>query len=176
MKRIVVAVVIVLAGMLGFPPPASAAFWYYPTLPRFASKIIMVENHTYTARWTNDILLAVRMWDVGTDVSIRYGRCAGSYGCVRIYEANAGPTWTGLTTYNYNANMYLYPVKIVLNDYYWYLLSAHSHRQTVFHELGHSFGLTYHSKSITTCMYALIGDFVSMYPNAYDRSVLNYLY
>ena len=170
--RMVMAVALAISTLFLGQSPASATL----TLPHFAAHVIMVEDHTTSTRWHLEIKGAVLNWDQGTDVSIRSGKCVPSYGCVRIWEANAGATWTGLTTYNYNASLHLYPVKIVLNDYYWYLLSAHSHRQTVFHELGHSFGLTYHSKSTTTCMYALIGDFVSMYPNAYDKYVLNYLY
>ena len=170
-KKILAAVVATGAfiGGVGSAAPANASL----TLPHFASHTIMVEDHT-GSRWP--VRASVLQWDQGTDASIRYGKCIPTAGCVRIYEANLGRNQTaGHTLMSWYQNTrVLNPVKITMNDSYY--LSAHQRRQAVEHELGHSFGLTYHSRSRGSAMYYLISNNVSMYPSAYDKSILNALY
>jgi hypothetical protein len=170
-KVISVAATVMLAAGLGVvaTPAASAAVAY----PHFASRIIMVEDHT-GSKWP--VKASVLQWDRGTDASIRYGKCRAGVGCVRVYEQRQGKNGkAGSAVLVWNpVTMLLNPVKVTLNDSYW--LSAHQRRQDVQHELGHAFGLNYHSKSLGSAMYYLITNRASMYPSAGDKRILNSLY
>jgi len=170
-KAISLAATVILAGGMSVvaTPTASAAVAY----PHFASRIIMVENHT-GSKWP--VKASVLQWDRGTDASIRYGKCRVGAGCVRVYEKRLGKNGTaGNAALVWNpVTMLLNPVKVTLNDSYW--LSAHQRRQAVQHELGHAFGLNYHSTSRGSAMYRWIANNVSMYPSAGDKRILNSLY
>jgi hypothetical protein len=159
----------------------------YPTGPvyHFAQKVVYVEDHTGSA-WP--ISTAVRNWDAGTDVSVRYGKCRTGAGCIRVYEVSACYThkgcWAGLTDYA-PARWYSSPsgpymnggyVRVSVNRNVIRSTTARMRQQVACHEVGHALGLGYHSPVLGSCMYAPNSARASVLPSAADRANLNRVY
>ena len=166
---VLVAVTTILVSGAVSATPASAAV----ANPHFNYRVIMVEDHT-SSRWP--VRASVSTWATGARVSIRYGRCVAGAGCVRVYDSYQGRNGqSGQTHMSWNGTTkHLNTVTIRFNDSY--ALSSRMARQAVQHELGHSFGITYHAKSLSTCMYYKLSNAANPLPAAADKRLLNTIY
>ena len=159
-------------------PAARTSIDYSTSGPRYNLHypvgIVYVEDHTGSA-WP--VRAATRVWDQGTDVSVRYGKCRATAGCVRVYEGRYGMTkWVGSTSYHWNTVKHVFQGSTITRLNNSYRLTARTHQQIASHELGHALGLMYHSSSRGTCMFPRADPKASMWGNGYDKRVLNTLY
>ena len=121
------------------------------------------------------VLVAVTTILVSGAVSATPASAAGA-GCVRLYDSYQGRNGqSGQTYMSWNGTTkHLNTVTIRFDDSY--ALSSRMARQAVQHELGHSFGTTYHARSLSTCMYYRLSNAANPLPAAADKRLLNAIY
>lgn len=117
---------------------------------------VYVEDHT-SSYWP--VNSSQNFVDQYTGSDIVYGTCQTSYKCVRVYEKYYSKSYSGWTCLPNEwcklTNDTKSYTRIYLNAYR-RSYSYNARRNITTHELGHAFGITYHSAYCTNVMYGSV--------------------
>lgn len=131
-----------------------------------------------------------RNWNNSQRLDTHYvSTCPSGVHCVNMWSDNYGNTcWQGISSWSYDGNRNFIDgsVSIWLNEFNGrggcgnrtinYAKSAAGYQQDACHEQGHTLGLD-HNADWHSCLYAdIINSYYSVYPDADDYSLLNWIY
>lgn len=127
--------------------------------------LIYVENHTTDSIFhAHDSFLQWQNAFRGTLGHPVWGACHTGFACIKIVQGYYGPTgWAALTAYSYNqtTHAFLGTTTIKFNLSY-RPIDYHDGAQESCHELGHAYGITWHSNT-GSCLYWQVSS------RAYDK-------
>lgn len=124
--------------------PVLAATLLFTSTPAQAASTVYIEVHASTVWPITD---AIRFVDNYTASTAYLGACRAGYRCIKVYEKTINTSWSAVTyPGNPTTTIYLNPTR---RTYSW-----SARRSIVTHELGHAYGITYHSAYCTNVMYA----------------------
>lgn len=175
MRKLLLILLATLGLVLTLPGVGNAAtytqyydgnvFWHH------TRRTVYVESHVDNARWSLGAVLY--QMNYNTRLHFTLHGCDSTAPCVRVYEANYGPTgWVGVAAMSGSNNVIMHAT-IKFNRYYTYSVSTAALRRHVScHEFLHGAGILPHRKSGASCLAA----WVNVYPDYIDRGQLHNMY
>lgn len=128
---------------LALVPSLAAAALLFTGTPAQAATMVYIENHAASV-WP--VTTGLRYVDGFTSSTAVYARCRTGYRCIKIYEKTIKSSWSAVTyPGNPTTIIYLNPTR---RGYSWT-----ARRNIVVHELGHAYGIGYHSAYCTNIMW-----------------------